>query len=159
MILRIYMYSLGLLMGKFCPFLTVICLWHDNGRELSFYFYIFWHEIETLKFPFFFFFFFFGLGNFVKYWQFPLHNSDVVLKVLFQIISVMLSTFLLISSNSALPGLCHINLVAVCLVVAVRAGNISKLGNFKQQSILKHDYNLLICEERIENTCQTLVSE
>ena len=71
----------------------------------------------------------------------------------------MLSTFLLISSHSALPGLCHINLVAVCLVVAVRAGNISKLGNFKQQSILKHDYNLLICEERIENTCQTLVSE
>ena len=130
-----------------------------GNYHFTFIFYIFCHEIETLKFPFFFFFFFFGLGNFVKYWQFPLHNSDVVLKVLFQIISVMLSTFLLISSHSALPGLCHINLVTVCLVVAVRAGNISKLGNFKQQSILKHDYNLLICEERIENTCQTLVSE
>ena len=71
-----------------------------GNYHFTFIFYIFWYEIETLKFPFF--FFFFGLGNFVKYWQSPLHNSDVVLKVLFQIISVMLSTFLLISSHTQL---------------------------------------------------------
>ena len=49
--------ALGLLIGKFRPFLTVICPRHDNGGVLSFH--VFFVCFFLTFYPFFFFFFFF----------------------------------------------------------------------------------------------------